>query len=267
MLDLLKTDVDGRNSRKSSMGLNKIEQQKLFNQLREKWREVPGTTQDRIYSHDLLNMADGQLLKYWDFLYENNCVGTGYSVRGWYHDLYAPLSSQRGKWLEVGSGLGFDGIFFAGQGARVTFLDIVEDNLCVIERICNLKRINNVEFKFLDDISSIAALDEFDVILAVGALINAPADLMSEERRSLGARLKIGGRWLELCYPKERWEREGAVEFSKWGRMTDGDRTPWVEWYDLGKLLNSLSPHRFDIILSINFHKNDFNWFDLKKIA
>jgi len=238
----------------------------LWSQLREKWREVPGTTQERTYSHDLLKMSDEELVQHWDDLYENNCVRTGYSVRGWYHDLYAPLASYGGQWLEVGSGLGFDGTFFARQGALVTFLDIVEDNLRVIERVCNLKGITNVNFRFLNDLSSITALGNYDVILAVGSLINAPSDMMSAERRSLAAKLQSNGRWLELCYPKERWEREGCLEFSQWGKKTDGDRTPWVEWYDLDKLLNSLLPHRFQVILDLNFHGDDFIWFDLKKV-
>ena len=234
--------------------------------LREKWREVPGTTQDRTYSHDLLKMSDAEFSERWVCLYENNCVGTGYSVRGWYHDLYAPLAGLGGKWLEVGSGLGFDGTFFASKGARVTFLDIVEDNLRVVERVCKLKHITNVTFQHLDDMSAISSLDTFDVILAVGSLINAPKDLMSEERQLLAAKLKQNGRWLELCYPRERWEREGCLEFSQWGKKTDGDRTPWVEWYDLKKLVDSLVPHHFEVVLNLNFHGDDFNWFDLKKV-
>ena len=239
----------------------------VLSQLREKWKEVPGTTQERTYSYELLKMGDGALLNHWNGLYENNCAGPGYSVRGWYHDLYAPLAALKGQWLEVGSGLGFDGTFFASQGARVTFLDIVQDNLRVVERICKLKGISNVSFRYLDNMASIDTLDTYDVILAVGSLINAPKDLMSEERRFLGAKLKTQGRWLELCYPKRRWEREGSLEFSKWGKKTDGDRTPWVEWYDLEKLLHSLEPHCFDVILNINFHGDDFNWFDLKKAS
>src|SRR5687767_9316971 len=85
----------------------------MLNALRENWIEVPGTTQDRTYSHDLLKMSETEFLEHWACLYEDNCVKSGYSVRGWYHDLYSPLASLGGEWLEVGSGLGFDGTFFA----------------------------------------------------------------------------------------------------------------------------------------------------------
>jgi len=91
--------------------------------------------------------------------------------------------------------------------------------------------------------------------------------MMCEERRILANHLENGGRWLELCYPRERWIREGSLPFTDWGKKTDGERTPWVEWYDTPKLLHALQPHSFDVVTSLNFHDNDFNWFDLIKRA
>ncbi len=233
--------------------------------LREKWKEVPGTTQERVFSANLLQLENFEFLKFWSELYENNCNGTGYTTRGWYHDLYKSLALLGGEWLDVGCGLGFDGIFFAENGARVTFLDIVETNLKVVERVCSLKGVKNVEFKLFDDIEKIHKLNNFDVIMAIGSLINAPCKLMAQERDMLAGQLRTGGRWLELCYPKERWEREGKLDYWEWGEKTDGENTPWVEWYDEGKLLNSLKPHKFEPIFSLNFHDNDFNWFDFIK--
>lgn len=233
--------------------------------LKEKWREVPGTTQKRIFSSELLKLTDSEFLDYWMMLFDNNCSGAGYSTRGWYHDLYKSLALQGGDWLEVGSGLGFDGVFFAEHGANVTFVDIVSENLEAVERLCAIKRIKNVGFVVMEDLDTISELEHFDVVMAIGSLINAPYSMMSEERRMLASHLKIGGRWLELCYPKERWEREGRLEFEDWGKKTDGENTPWVEWYDEQKLLNALEPHTFDTILARNFHDNDFNWFDFIK--
>ncbi|MDI1249068.1 MAG: class I SAM-dependent methyltransferase [Lacunisphaera sp.] len=233
--------------------------------LREKWREVPSSTQDRTFSSDLLALADADLLRLWQGWYDDNCAGAGYSTRGWYHDLYAPLARTGGAWLEIGSGLGYDGIFFAQQGAQVTFLDIVEGNLQVIERLCGILGVKQVNFRVLTSLEDIRPLGTFDCILAVGSLINAPFDLMCAERNALATHLRRDGRWLELCYPRERWEREGSLPFSEWGKKTDGDRTPWVEWYDLEKLQRSLQPHRFETVLDINFHNHDFNWFDLTK--
>jgi hypothetical protein len=36
-----------------------------------------------------------------------------------------------------------------------------------------------------------------------------------------------------------------------------------MEWYDLSRLRERLRPAEFDVILSFNFHNDDFNWFDL----
>lgn len=233
--------------------------------LREKWREVPGTTQDRVYSSQLLPLTDSEFLKFWSELFINNCYGLGYSIRGWYHDLYKPLALLGGNWLDVGSGLGFDGVYFAENGANVTFIDIVEDNLKSIERICKIKGITSVEFLFLNEIDALNLTKNYDVIMAIGSLIHAPYDLILEERKMLAAQLRIGGRWLELCYPKERWEREGKLEFNEWGKKTDGERNPWSEWYDSPKLLRSLQPYNFEIILDLKFHNKNFHWFDLIK--
>jgi hypothetical protein len=75
--------------------------------------------------------------------------------------------------------------------------------------------------------------------------------------------LKIGGRWLQLAYPKTRWIRAGSPPFHKWGAMTDGADTPWAEWYDLPKLLSLLEPAQFDVVLCLEFHDHNFIWFDL----
>jgi hypothetical protein len=231
----------------------------------EKWREVPGSTQERVYSSAFIDQPDMEFHRAWRALYDNNCCGQGYSVRGWYHDLYSDLAARGGQWLEIGSGMGYDGIHFARCGAKVTFLDIVADNLKIIERICGLENITNVDFVHMDNFERLSSLGTFECVLAVGSLINAPLELMSQERQEIARHLVQGGRWLELCYPKERWTREGSLPFSEWGKRTDGERTPWVEWYDLPKLRSALAPHEFDPVLAINFHSDDFNWFDLIK--
>ena len=38
-----------------------------------------------------------------------------------------------------------------------------------------------------------------------------------------------------------------------------------MEWYDLDKLLSRLSPVKFRVVLSFEFHNSDFNWFDLER--
>jgi hypothetical protein len=116
--------------------------------------------------------------------------------------------------------------------------------------------------------ASIAVLPgPFDVIYAQGSLINLPAALIREEVQRLLDHLPVGGRWVELAYPRERWQRDGSPPFGRWGEKTDGPGTPWVEWYDLDKRLATLAPARFEPVLAFNFHDNDFNWFDLVRCA
>jgi hypothetical protein len=93
-------------------------------------------------------------------------------------------------------------------------------------------------------------------------MINAPFDVMKKECSVLLDHLPPGGRWIELAYPKERWEEEGRLPPEKWGDKTDGG-APWIEWYDLEKLKKLLAPAEFDTILAFNFHHDNFNWFDL----
>ncbi len=32
----------------------------------------------------------------------------------------------------------------------------------------------------------------------------------------------VGGRWIELAYPKSRWVRDGKMPFDRLGKKTDG---------------------------------------------
>ncbi|GAG34472.1 unnamed protein product, partial [marine sediment metagenome] len=151
--------------------------------------------------------------------------------------------------------------------AQMTFLDLVESNLQLLERICELLGVDNVAFQYLEGLDSIAHLpDDFDAIYCQGSLINAPFEVIHDEAQELLKHLPIGGRWIELAYPEQRWQREGRLPFDEWGDKTDGG-APWVEWYDLPKLQQRLAPAEFDVILSFNFHNDDFNWFDLVRTA
>ena len=234
--------------------------------LKEKWIEVPASLQIRMFSSDLLRLSQSEFSQKWENMYSENCEGTGFSVRGWYHHLYEPLARQGGNWLEIGCGLGYDGIFFADKGAKVTFCDIVEDNLKVVERMCRQKKIKNTNYIVLKSIKDIENYRSFEVILAIGSLINNPFEIAKEERTAFSKKLKEGGRWLELAYPKERWISDGKMSPQEWGKKTDGERTPWVEWYDMTRLLETFPENTFRPIMNFNFRGTEFNWFDLLKI-
>ena len=103
----------------------------------------------------------------------------------------------------------------------------------------------------------------FDVVWANGSLIHVPFEFARAECMKILPHLKPSGRWIELCYPRERWVREGRLPFTEWGKVTDGERTPWVEWYDIVKIKRRLFPAPMEVVLDFNFHDDTYNWFDL----
>lgn len=231
--------------------------------LQRKWSEVPAGLVDRRRTTDLIAADDEELNAFWTRIHNEATTGEGYPVRGWYHDLYKDVLREK-RVLDVGSGLGIDGITFAHHGAQITFVDIVESNLLLVQRLCRIRELKNVNFLHLHDVSALDALpNDFDVIWCQGSMINAPFSFMQIEVEALLRHLPVGGRWIELAYPRERWEREGRMPFSEWGKITDGEGTPWMEWYDLDRLRARLRPAEFDVVLHFNFHHDDFNWFDL----
>ncbi len=232
--------------------------------LRKKWQVVPGAGDKRVHIKDLLKLSDEEFLRTWLEIRKKDSTGENFCKRGWYHELYKEFMKGK-KVLDVGCGLGIDGVTFAQYGAEVTFLDIVEDNLKAVKRICSLLNLKNVSFFYMEDFSSLKKLGIYDVIWAQGSLHTAPFNVIKKEVKELVKHLKIGGRWIQLAYPKSRWIREGKLPFYEWGEKTDGEGTPWIEWYDLDKLLKLLEPAKFDVILYFEFHNNDFNWFDLIK--
>jgi hypothetical protein len=40
-----------------------------------------------------------------------------------------------------------------------------------------------------------------------------------------------------------------------------------MEWHDLRKLEYLLAPAVFEVVLTLDFHDSDFNWFDLIRRA
>jgi SAM-dependent methyltransferase len=235
---------------------------KSFDVLRKKWGEVPFDQYERRMSNDLLRLSDDELVEKWEFAYRGGSTGEAFSVRGWYHTLYRDAFRGK-KVLDVGCGLAPDTIHYAQHGALVTFLDVVESNVRFARRVCDLKRISNASFCYMEDLNSLDALPtDFDVIYCCGSLINAPLQVTRMETQALLRHLPVNGRWIELGYPKARWEREGCLPETQWGERTDGG-APWIEWHDLQKLEYLLAPAAFEVVLTLEFHNSDFNWFDL----
>jgi 2-polyprenyl-3-methyl-5-hydroxy-6-metoxy-1,4-benzoquinol methylase len=237
--------------------------EKPFETLREKWREVPFGRMKRAFSEDLVKLSDGELLAAWE---ESLDTASVWDNRGWYRELYKEFVNGK-KIIDIGCGLGFDSIHYAQHGAIVTFIDLAQSNLDVVERICKLKKVNADRFLLLENVDSLKALDyDYDAIFALGSLHHAPIEVVKPEYAELASHLKSGGRWIQFAYPKARWEKEGCKPFNTWGQYVDGERTPWAEWYDIDKVSSNLEPWKFDVVFYYEWCNNDFNWFDLKRI-
>lgn len=160
---------------------------------REKWREAPrGSDMDgRVFSTDLLALADRDLLSAWDAMAARRYAGE----IGWLAPLYA--DSFRGRQvLELGSGLGFDGLRFVEGGATWTFADIVPDNLEVIRRVAGLKGlVGRVRFHLIgDDMTFTGLPTDYDVIWVFGSIHHVPFEIARREALSALGHLKPGGR-------------------------------------------------------------------------
>lgn len=229
---------------------------------REKWREAPqgSDTDGRAFSSDLLALPDAVLLMRWEAMAARRASGE----LAWLETLYADTFRDR-RVLELGSGLGFDAMRFAARGARWTCADIVADNLALIRRVAALKGLGGrIETHLIDDDLSFAGLAPgYDVIWVFGSIHHVPFETARREALAALALLKPGGRWMELVYPRERWLREGALPFADWGRLTDGERTPWAEWHDIEKVRRRLAPATFATVLDFGFCADNYRWIDL----
>jgi SAM-dependent methyltransferase len=226
--------------------------------LRRKWGTIP-VGDRRETSADLLQLGDDELLALWR---ANRDRENRLGDRGWFRTLYADTVPGK-RILDVGCGFASDSLTFAEQGAAVTLLDIVPENVDLVARIARLLGVR-VRTHYMDTVESLTELPvDYNVVMALGSLHNAPTEVMRPEYQELARRLRVGGRWWQLAYPRSRWEREGSLPFDEWAPRVDGPGTPWEEWLELPQLLDLLAPARFGLIFMAELHGGDFNWFDL----
>ncbi|HZT26073.1 MAG TPA: class I SAM-dependent methyltransferase [Pseudolabrys sp.] len=238
----------------------------LFSTLAARWHEVPVGRAERQSLREILPSDDRALLDWWQQRIDGLTKNDELFATDWPVHVYGPTFSGKHV-IEVGPGIGKHGVPFLLQGARVTFVDVAEETLALIRRICALKKLGNCDFVHLRSQADLTRLPQnVDAVYANGSLHNAPAHLMKPEFVALAQALRLGGRFIALTYPKIRWQREGELPFDKWGEKTDGPGTPWVEWYDLDKMLAQLAPFTFRSLMSFDLWRGDVNWFDLIKV-
>ncbi len=231
---------------------------------RDKWREVPAgdDTDGRLYSSDLMKETDEAFLARWQDMADRRAAG----AMSWFRPLYRDFFKDR-RILEIGPGAGVDGMPMAELGAKWTFADIVPENLANLRRLAALKGVEAGFHQIGEDLSFDGLEPGFDAILVVGSIHHVPYEMTRREAMNALTLLRQGGRWIELVYPPDRWQREGRMPFDSWGRRTDGERTPWVEWYDMEKIRRRLRPGRFRTVLDFPLRSGDQQWVDLEYLG
>jgi hypothetical protein len=243
--------------------LGRSDQKDWIRELNAKWHEIPMSSLVRGSSREAARRSDSELLSWWNQLQAETLGSLPYR---WIIEVYRDFVRGK-KILEVGPGSGVIGVTFAEAGAAMTFADVVADNLELIRRITVLKSLPT-NFLRIEQFTDPGKLTEdYDAVFAIGSLHHAPSEVLKPEFDALASRLKAGGRFIALTYPKERWMADGSRPFSEFGKSTDGEKTPWAEWYDLDKMLEQLAPHKFEPLMYFNYGNDAFNWFDLRKIG
>lgn len=229
--------------------------------LRKKWGEIPAGDR-RQSSAQLLQLTDQEIVAEWERARNNDVQGLGFGVRGWYHEVYRTLMPGK-KVLDIGCGMALSTLSFAEMGAYVTFVDIIPDNVELVRRLCRIKGIA-ADFLVIERFEDLDQLPTFDIVAAIGSLINAPLAVTRAEVGQLKMHLRPGGRWLHLAYPKSRWEQEGRLPGSQWSEQTDGPGTPWMEYHDRDRMRWLFEPSELRILFECEWHNHAFNWFDIE---
>jgi 2-polyprenyl-3-methyl-5-hydroxy-6-metoxy-1,4-benzoquinol methylase len=241
--------------------------ERFFERLADKWHEVPASRLDRTSTRLLVSSSDDEALAAWERSRAETSDGIrGLKLRGWFHTVYGPWAAGK-KILEVGPGLGIDGVAMASAGARMTFVDVVSSNLELVQRIFSLKGLGRPESLHLQHVAQLDGLaTDYDAVVAFGSLHHMPADTGKPEFEALARRLKPEGRFIMHAYPFQRWIDEGRLAFDRWGEKTDGAGTPWAEWYDADKLIAQLRPTTFAPVLYCEYRDGAMNCIDLIKV-
>ncbi|MBI4774574.1 MAG: class I SAM-dependent methyltransferase [Deltaproteobacteria bacterium] len=200
-----------------------------------KWATVP-IGKSRIHTHPILNLNDEQLARFYQ-----ECIQIAQIDRQWIYENFSGLIENRTV-LEIGSGLGCDGVYFSSLANKWTFSDIVYENIQLLKRVCSLLNVVNVDFQVINSILTHDFKKTYDLLYAIGVFHHLPFELAAREIRNIDRFLVNGSYVIVLMYPIERWIDEGEPDFSEFGRRTDGKETPWAEYYTETKVRDLFGP-------------------------
>lgn len=189
---------------------------------------------------DRLVKLPGWLLK-WRY---NRFIKFWNKNRGWEYERYSETFKGK-KVLEIGGGLGYDGMVYSKVAAHYTYAEIDETQVAFLKRICALYGIQNVGFEWMKQIEHDFPAT-YNAFLAHGVLHHVPFETAKREFSNIDRYLEAGTRAVFLMYPKERWEYWGKPTFEKFGQYTDFG-CPWAEYYDEEKIL-ALTGNQYELV-------------------
>jgi 2-polyprenyl-3-methyl-5-hydroxy-6-metoxy-1,4-benzoquinol methylase len=105
-----------------------------FEKLRWKWGTIPSGNalrQDSTYLHTL---SDAEVPSNGSMRELTTHRAPDFGIRGWYHEMYRSFMPGK-QVLDIGCGMGISTISFAEMDTDLTFVDIAEDNLRLVERL------------------------------------------------------------------------------------------------------------------------------------
>jgi hypothetical protein len=225
---------------------------------KEKWKQLP-TGNHRIHVSEILRYSDNKLL---NFFFNQKILWD--KIEKWEIERYSKILAGKNV-LEIGPGFGYHGIEMAKFVKKWTFADINRENLIIIKRLCELLNIKNVDFQYIENIFTHNYKETFSAFYAHGVLLNIPFDMAKKEFENIDNFLESKSFLMFLMYPRERWEAYGKPSFEEFGKLTDGEDTPWVEYYDFEKM-KELLPKNYQIINEIKWGENNIEFVNFEVV-
>ncbi len=145
--------------------------------------------------------------------------------------------------LSFGSGLGHNEIQFLMGGARVVCADIVQSNLDVIARACELKGLHGATFLYMEDSAHQQFDGPFDHIFVRGSLMTMPAAMQRSALANMRQALAPNGYIILNLYTRAFLDATTSVDDPElFARASDPSvgsvHNPWSDWHDDAKLLD-----------------------------
>lgn len=212
--------------------------QKFFEENKSWWNLLPGGKKrhrvERLLQHPdwWLKFRYNRFIKFWN------------KDRSWEYEKYSALFKDRNV-LEIGGGLGYDGIVYSKTARSYTYAELNETQLSFIKRITKLFGVTNAHYVWMKDIYY-SFPRSYNAFFAHGVLHHVPFEVAKAEFANINKYLEKGTIAVFLMYPKERWEHWGSPSFEKFGEYTDGG-CPWSEYYDEEKI-KALTGPEFELV-------------------